>query len=104
MPLKNSKRKVLEPLTEKDIRRVFFDKGVKVAAWARELSKKYSELEGRPVTIWPSDVFAVISRKPGYVFPTIKKELAEFCGCDESQIGNEPRRKPAEQAEQEAAA
>jgi hypothetical protein len=97
MPLNANKGKILEPLSSDDIRRVFFNKGIKIAAWARGVAKKHK------TTIWPSDVWAVISRKPGYVNQLIKQELADFCDCDVSQIGNEPRRKPSNEVESVAA-
>ncbi|PYS52415.1 MAG: hypothetical protein DMF68_01515 [Acidobacteria bacterium] len=98
MTLNANESKVLEPLTPKEIRRILLDKDLKVAALAREWSKKLGK------TIYPSDVWAVIARREDVVLQEIRELLAEALGVDVSQVGREPARAAHTEEEPEAIA
>jgi gp16 family phage-associated protein len=92
MPNPNKKSKLL-PLPPKDIRRVFFENGDTIAGWAREQGFR------------PWQVHAVISGNPEVVYQEVREALADYVGCDVSQIGREPKLKrlPEEQPAQAVA-
>ncbi|HEX8708835.1 MAG TPA: hypothetical protein VF723_11375 [Pyrinomonadaceae bacterium] len=75
-----------EPLTPKDIRRVFFENGDSISGWARAHSFR------------PWCVHAVIRRDPEVVYQEIREALAAYIGCDVSQIGREPKPEAARAA------
>lgn len=82
MPKVNHKSKA-EPLTPKDIKRVIFDRDDSIAGLARDWG----------VSSW--QLRAVIYRYPEVVYPEIRERLAEYIGCDVSQVGRESSCKPA---------
>lgn len=86
MPKSANKSKA-EPLSAKDIKRVFFEKDVTIASLAREWD----------VPAW--NIKAVIYRYPGYVLQEIRERLAEFIGCEVSQVGREASHESPQPAE-----
>jgi hypothetical protein len=77
---KARKESKLEPLTAKDIKRVFFENGDTIAGKAREWK----------VSTW--QLRAVIYRYPEVVYQEIRELLADYIGCDVSQVGRETLR------------
>ena len=69
-----------EPLTAKDIKRVMFEREHTIAGLAREWD----------VPVW--NLKAVIYRYAGAVLPKERQLLADYIGCDVSQIGREASR------------
>jgi lambda repressor-like predicted transcriptional regulator len=83
---KDSRKSKGEPLTPKDIKRVFIERGDTIAAKAREWG----------VSSW--QLRAVIYRYPEVVYQEIREQLADYMDCDVSRVGREPLREPVEAA------
>lgn len=75
------------PLDPKEIKRVLFEREVKVVT----LAQLAAEDLGREVTPW--QMRAVIYRWPGLVYQDIREWLAQWLGVEVSRVGNEPARK-----------
>ncbi len=90
MPKVTNKSKA-EPLTPKDIKRVLFEQGDTIAGLARDWG----------VSSW--QLRAVIYRYPEVVYQEIRERLADYIGCDVSQVGREVLPRQPTEAEVAAA-
>lgn len=90
MPKKSQTGKPL-PLSAKDIKRVMFERDDTIAGLARKWG----------VPVW--NLKAVIYRYAGAVLPKERQLLADYLGCDVSQVGREPARSESKQPEAVAA-
>jgi multimeric flavodoxin WrbA len=88
---KNTRKSKAEPLSAKDIKRIFFERDVTIASLAREWD----------VPAW--NIKAVIYRYPGYILQDIRERLAGFIGCDVAQIGREASHEESAQPAEAAA-
>jgi hypothetical protein len=86
MPKKSVQDKAA-PLSAKDIKRVIFERDHTIAGLAREWN----------VPVW--NLKAVIYRYAGAVLPKERQLLADYIGCDVSQIGRDSARSEHQQAE-----
>lgn len=88
-----------KPLSAQDIGHILIDRGeTKVG-----LARLATEALGHEVTAW--QVKAVIFRYPGVVYQDLREWLAEWIGCDVSQVGREaaPRKVPDPETAEAAA-
>jgi hypothetical protein len=93
---KAGKESKLEPLTPKDVKRVLFERGDTIAGLVRAWNEEHPGLRA---TAW--QLRAVIYRYPEVVYQTIRELLADYLGCEVSQVGRES---PPKSIESEAAA
>lgn len=85
-----------KPLSSRDIDHILLDRcETKVG-----LARLASEGLGRTITPW--QVKAVIFRYPGVVYQDLRQWLAEWIGCEVSQVGREAA--PRKVADDEVAA